>query len=249
MSPSELQYLRSLGFKLPLALLEKADKAASSCDFWTPSGYDSAALVSAAQEMLHYRPQYYNRRLIEFCCGRNSRLGRPFPWNDGCDVVRLTMDDDVTTERGLARAIAAVRDSSLPVLLWASIPCTGGSPWQNLNAKRGASTRKLIARRIRDFRLIWASFVQVAAEVVAQGGVFCVEWPKDRNYWRRPEVVRVLTKYHCSSSVFHGCQYGLVSQFGSTKGMPILKPWRIAGNLDRMLVGLNCLCKGVGGIC
>ena len=92
---------------------------------------------------------------MEFCCGRNSRLGRPYPWNEGCEVIRLTLDDDVTTPAGRKKAVASVSTRELPVLLWVSIPCTGGSPWQRKNKKMGKSTRKLVARRIRAYRKIW----------------------------------------------------------------------------------------------
>ena len=91
-----------------------------------PSGYDPLAIASAAQEITYYRPQTYNRRLVEFCCGRNSRLGRPFPWNDGCDVVRLTLDDDVTTERGLNRAMTAVKRVGSPHLTIGKYPMHRG---------------------------------------------------------------------------------------------------------------------------
>lgn len=93
------------------------------------------------------------RMIIEFCCGRNSRLGRPYSWNQGCDVIRLTLDDDVTTTVGLKKALDAIQEANrlgIHVLLFVSIPCTGGSMWTNLNKTRGASTRRLIAKRVRE---------------------------------------------------------------------------------------------------
>ena len=68
----------------------------------------------------------HNRTLVEFCCGPNSVLGTPSKASTGCSVIRLTEDDDVTTKSGLDKAKKAVKQK--PVLLWASMPCTGGCP-------------------------------------------------------------------------------------------------------------------------
>ena len=65
-------------------------------------------------------PIIANRTVVEFCCGEESRLGRKHLKPDDTEVVRLTLDDNVTTEQGLAKAIAAVKGKNC--LLWASIP-------------------------------------------------------------------------------------------------------------------------------
>ena len=73
----------------------------------------------------------YKRLVIEFCCSQNSKLGSPAMIDDPeCLVVRSTQDIDMTTPRVLKFALNALREFDGPVALWASIPCTGGSPWQ-----------------------------------------------------------------------------------------------------------------------
>ena len=75
------------------------------------------------------------RAIIEFCCSDNSKIGE-FP-KDGldCAAYRPTEKEDMTTDSGLEHAINIV-DSILQgwhMLLWGSLPCTAGSPWQRLN--------------------------------------------------------------------------------------------------------------------
>ena len=66
------------------------------------------------------------RRLVELCGGNNSKLGQPTNSSRGCEVVRLTETDDVTTTAGLQTALCSVTDPTGGLLLLASIPCTGG---------------------------------------------------------------------------------------------------------------------------
>ena len=70
-----------------------------------------------------------DRTIIEFCCGSNSVLGQNHPWNKGCRVVRLTKDTDMITPAGRAYAYEQLSHAAPgKVMLWASIPCTGGCP-------------------------------------------------------------------------------------------------------------------------
>ena len=75
-------------------------------------------VVSASQVSCSARanPPHYTRRIVEFCCGSESRIGALAP--PDCEVIRLTIDDDLTTEAGLEKAIAAVSQPDIPVLLF-----------------------------------------------------------------------------------------------------------------------------------
>ena len=66
------------------------------------------------------------RRLVEFCCGEDSRLGNP-KFAQGCETVRLTKFDDLRERNGVQKAFKAVTDVNVPVMMWVAIPCTGGS--------------------------------------------------------------------------------------------------------------------------
>ena len=64
-------------------------------------------------------------KVVGFCCSETSLLGSQAQ-KSGIPTVRLTEADGVTTPGGLGKAISACKDRN--VLLWASMPCTGGSP-------------------------------------------------------------------------------------------------------------------------
>ena len=85
------------------------------------------------------------RTIVEFCCGNNSKMGDPKNCPSDCGVVRLTLDDDVTTEKGLSKARTAVKDRNC--LLWGSIPCIGGSAWQWVNRRLPGGMKRLRAHR------------------------------------------------------------------------------------------------------
>mgnify|MGYP007013083524 CR=1 FL=1 len=40
--------------------------------------------------------QHVDRRIVEYCTGSKSKLGDSRYANDGCNIIRLSMADDVT---------------------------------------------------------------------------------------------------------------------------------------------------------
>ena len=92
------------------------------------------------------KTDYVKRNIVEFCCGENSKIGQSKYQRDGCTATRLTLEDDVTTNQGLYKAIEAIRTENC--LLWASIPRTGGSPWRNKNAKEPGGPEKIKEQKI-----------------------------------------------------------------------------------------------------
>jgi hypothetical protein len=173
------------------------------------------------------------RRIVEFCTSSDSRLGKLAPPN--CEVVRLTLDDDLTSDEGLAKALAAVSDPAFHVLLFGALPCTGGSQWQNMNWKRSPATRDKIRGHWYIFDTLFSNFVQVAAACSLNGGVIAIEWPRACAYWSRPNVRSFLRLYSLVDFDFDGCMFGLCSAAKSTLGHPIKKPWRITSNMPEFL--------------
>ena len=79
-----------------------------------------------------------DRVIIEYCCYENSLMGQKIRESRGCKVIRVTEDHDQTTDAGcnwLLRKIAKI-PKHLPILLWGSIPCTGGTPWARFNLRK-----------------------------------------------------------------------------------------------------------------
>eukprot|EP00959_Pyramimonas_sp_CCMP1952_P326134 6826565-Pyramimonas_sp.AAC.1 len=72
------------------------------------------------------------------------------------------------------------------------MPCTGGSPWQYVNEAncfRTGNHRSM--RRLRgirtDSRYLFWNFLEIARAARKAGGVVCIEWPTQCNYWRDPQ--------------------------------------------------------------
>jgi hypothetical protein len=92
------------------------------------------------------RPEKTNRTIVEFCCRADSVLGAETAGNKCCHKVRLTEREDMTSSFGIEFALSSVREPN--TLLWASIPCTGGSPWMHLNRMKIKGMRKKLAKHL-----------------------------------------------------------------------------------------------------
>ena len=109
------------------------------------------------------------------------------------------------------------------VLLWSSIPCTGGSQWNVWNLARYPNLLPHMQRHWSLFTKLWASFVSLA-EVALRGHQWiAIEWPRDCTYWSEPDVMDFLDRHSLTSVMFDGCALGMVSV---VDGRPVRKPWR-----------------------
>ena len=140
-------------------------------------------------------------------------------------MVRLTEKDDVTTLEGLRKAIKAV--SIMPnTLLWASIPCTGGSKSWSINVNLPGGPEKLAEHR-KKFGEIWASFKIVARQCHDRGGKIAIEWPSECSYWKENCVQKLVKELGLKRFRVNGCAMGLV---GGPRKLPVSKPWDICTN-------------------
>ena len=174
--------------------------------------------------------------MIEFCCGEDSLMGSAAASGHECHVIRVTRRNEVTTKPGSAfvdKALAlAQKTVGKNVLVWASIPCTGGTSWTHLNALKGDQTRLKIAAHRKEFRRIWASFVKSVAPALSAGVLVAIEWPQGCVYWQDKRVRGFLRQHHLVRTNFHGCMYGLCPTQGTTSDCKkfIKKPWTVATN-------------------
>ena len=105
--------------------------------------------------------------IIEFCCGKDSAIGE---FTNDALVVRFTEEDDLTKKETVARLNEmAETNPKAFILLWASIPCTGGSPFQSINLARGMDPQKL-ENHWTLFRKLWTNFEKVANRILDSGG-------------------------------------------------------------------------------
>ena len=96
-------------------------------------------------------PDACSRRLIEFCCGEDSLLGRKdAKLSRGCHCVRLTQKVDMTSDGGEEFVLPHIGHPN--TLLWCSTPCAGGCPWSKINLSKrldGADRVQKAQRTIR----------------------------------------------------------------------------------------------------
>jgi hypothetical protein len=90
-------------------------------------------------------------------------------------VVRLAEEEDVATPKGLSIALEAIDGPC--TMLWGSIPCIGGCPWQKINRKRPGGEARL-RKHFATIKEIWEAFVKVAQVVVRAGASVAFEGPK-----------------------------------------------------------------------
>ena len=112
-------------------------------------------------------PAKLQRTMIEFCCGPDSLLGQLTKSSMNCEVVRLTKEEDVTTPHGFSLATQAINGPC--ALLWGSIPCTGGCPWQKINRKKPGGEAN-VRKHFAAFRKIWDAFVRLREKSSVRGG-------------------------------------------------------------------------------
>ena len=88
----------------------------------------SAAVVTPAAAVKADQPR---RTLIEFCTSEDSELGNQSNFGGHVEVVRLAMENDLTTQEGLEFALFQVEAAARvgQVDLWGSLPCTAGCAW------------------------------------------------------------------------------------------------------------------------
>ena len=83
-------------------------------------------------------PKDVPRMLIEFCCSEDSKLSTPRKASENRHCIRVTEKDDGTQISCRQRLASQVQDfrndfDNGTLILFASLPCVGGSPWGNVN--------------------------------------------------------------------------------------------------------------------
>ena len=155
--------------------------------------------------------------MFEFACSVDSQMGRTFADYD-INHVRLCkeyvdlLDPDVVEQLEYQIRQAA---EVAPPYLWASIPCTSGSPWQHLNAHKGGKAfRKRLTQQVYKSKQLFKVFERIANLVRSLGGDVFFEWPQNSSGWVREDVKSFFDKRQDEyfEAKFHGCAMGLRSK-------------------------------------
>ena len=121
--------MRCLGY--PKAMEAYGSDVESHCHF----GYVPKILRKKEGATLGKRTAQpkVRRTLLEFCCSPTSLLCDPKFTDGHTRQVRLTEEQDMTTESGIEYALQFLRRPDAGcVTLFGALPCTWGTPWQRM---------------------------------------------------------------------------------------------------------------------
>ena len=152
----------------------------------------------------------------------------------------MTEKDDATKQSTIKRLCEDLRPilcdeggyaaRSRPLLIWASLPCTGGCSWQHINIltnrEKVEDHHKLFLKLLKSLK----SFMRIMKPFNPE---LAMELQKTCDYWKWT-VLQAFIKKHClQSCLCVGCMLGIVDD----DGRPLRKSWQIMSTLP--LPGLN----------
>ena len=181
-------------------------------------------ITAAAHAPLTRRPLNYDRVMVEFCCSPESTLGQAREASKHCHVVRVTEADDATKSKTIQALVSKIHTlcdegggTSKPLLLFASLPCTGGCPWQRINVEKVQSHQELFIR-------LFKSFQSLCRMIKSRNPCIAFELPKNCEYWSWDIVKKFISKYKLVPTLRDGCMLGVRDR----NDLPIKKSWQIS---------------------
>ena len=179
-------------------------------------------------------PKDVPRMLIEFCCSEDSKLSTPRKASENRHCIRVTEKDDGTQISCRQRLASQVQDfrndfDNGTLILFASLPCVGGSPWGNVNGLT-VQGQERIQEQQRLFNKLFKSFAKLVDEVGDDKTLIAFDLSRNCKYWNWPMVRKFLIDHSMSTHHFDGCMLGVVGN----DGQPIKKGWTIAGNFKEL---------------
>jgi hypothetical protein len=217
------------------AIAELGESQASSSSA-SSSGRPAAATVSTAVKG-------FCHTVIELCTRPDSMLGSVRYSSRGANIFRVTEENDFSTPEGFEE-VAAFARANKGCHLWASLPCTAGSPWWKINRARGVGLNLLKVHQ-HIYRVLMSNLLKLAAIVKEGGGHIHFEWPKCCALWRDAKAILLVRKYNMKIAETDGCAHGVVAQRKGEAGVPIKKTWAIATTSDAVYEAFHDIrCPG-----
>ena len=184
----------------------------------------------------------FDRLLIEFCCSDNSKLGHRRNDSKGCKVIRVTIKEDATTNKcieWLNREINNFKKQhpQAKVLLYGSLPCTGGSPWGNVN-KQIEEGFDRIKEQQKEFTKLFKNFAKLARDNMDPRTFVAFELSRRCRYWHWPSVLAFIKRHNLQGYNFDGCMFGVRDGNGEL----MRKSWHVATNLHELACLERCMC-------
>ena len=134
-------------------------------------------------------PSGKDRMIIEFCCSKDSSLGKSSSATRGAHVMRVHEALQAQTkacESNILKEAERFRKSNpnCPILVFASLPCTGGSNWIKVN-EVGGETEKGKEHR-KKFRDLLKALKRLLRKLAVFSPKIAFELPKTCLYWSWP---------------------------------------------------------------
>ena len=171
---------------------------------------------------------------MEVCCSEESKLGQKRRASEGCARLWITERADLRNECTINEVESEVTrfrkvHPKAGVLIYGSLPCTGGSPWGHVNKSLKDGETK-IKQHQKLFLELLKSFVELVERLRDERAFIAFELSSKCSYWTWKKVMEVEAWYSLHRLRFHGCQFGLVNH----EGLPMLKSWTISTDMDEL---------------
>ena len=228
------------------------DEVTESTDVPTDSTHIST--TSAAASAVHVPQRFakyviqtvtYEYTLIEFCCFEDSRLGNPKFHKGICRVVKITLELDGCSRKAMELMRLVCSQDQARVVLWSSLPCTGGCTWNYINGRTPEGRAKIEAH-VKIMVSLLVNFICAAKLIIRNGGIVCFEWPRYCMYWKRKDIIDMIKTLGLTQTTFCGCAVGLHSFTPGNEHMFLKKPWCIYSNSGHIhQIFSKFVCPGV----
>ena len=165
--------------------------------------------------------------MVELCTSENAWLSC---LSDAYGIMAIPVTArvdgmDPETLRLLEGAIRTATRRGMHVVVWASTPCTGGSPWQHLQVARDES---YYSRHLKGLftvhRKLWKSFLFLVN--ASKQPTWVIEWPQRCASWGWASTKSFLRTNSHSEGLVFGCSCGLLGK----DGLPVRKVWRLCSS-------------------
>ena len=144
-------------------------------------------------------------------------------------MLRLTAERGMTSPAGLAYALSIYKQQKVGTLVaHAALPCTWGSPMQNLHKRRLGSDEKYQARvqqLYSQFSALIANFHKLAAALVSKKGGAIFEWPASHNLWQEDSVLQFFGKPGSTDADWACVPRKARPYVSRGRSLPIRSPW------------------------
>jgi hypothetical protein len=153
-------------------------------------------------------------------------------------MIRITKGLDANSVKGkcMAAKVTAARHG----LLFSTIPCTGGCPFNYINGQTEQGRAK-IRKYVREIIPSLKTSERLCAVARNYGNFICMKWPAGCSYWKRRNDRRSIEQNGSIVAKFNGCRLNPTDSAGN----PLARPWKLATNCPGIIRRFQDLkCRG-----